>query len=86
MESRHRAFRNFMGFNRAWLEASGSKTVTRETLWALGETARSDASSSRRQWAAALFAEALSTVETFRSPRAWAFTLLGLGRIARGSG
>jgi hypothetical protein len=25
-----------------------------------------------------LFAEALSTVETFRSPRAWAFTLLGL--------
>jgi glycosyltransferase involved in cell wall biosynthesis len=72
-------FRNFMGFNRTWLEASGSEDSHARTLWALGETARSDASPSRRQWAAALFAEALSTVETFRSPRAWAFTLLGLG-------
>jgi glycosyltransferase involved in cell wall biosynthesis len=72
-------FRNFMGFNRTWLEASGSEDSHARTLWALGETARSDASPSRRQWAVALFAEALSTVETFRSPRAWAFTLLGLG-------
>lgn len=72
-------FRNFMGFNRTWLEASGSEDSHARTLWALGETARSDATPSRRQWAAALFAEALSTVETFRSPRAWAFTLLGLG-------
>ncbi|MEH2571690.1 glycosyltransferase family 4 protein [Bradyrhizobium sp. AZCC 1708] len=72
-------FRNFMGFDRTWLEASGSEDSHARTLWALGETARSDASPSRRQWAAALFAEALSAVETFRSPRAWAFTLLGLG-------
>ena len=72
-------FRNFMGFNRTWLEDSGSEDSHARTLWALGETARSDATPSRRQWAAALFAEALSTVETFRSPRAWAFTLLGLG-------
>src|SRR5438128_121263 len=72
-------FRNFMGFNRTWLEASGSEDSHARTLWALGETARSDATPSRRQWAVALFAEALSTVETFRSPRAWAFTLLGLG-------
>jgi glycosyltransferase involved in cell wall biosynthesis len=72
-------FRNFMGFNRTWLEASGSEDSHARTLWALGETARSDATPTRRQWAVALFAEALSTVETFRSPRAWAFTLLGLG-------
>jgi hypothetical protein len=44
----------------------------------LGECTRSDASPSRRHWAAALFAEALPTAESFRSPRAWAFTLLGL--------
>ena len=72
-------FRNFMGFNRTWLEASGSEDSHARTLWALGETARSDATPSRRLWAAALFAEALSIVETFCSPRAWAFTLLGLG-------
>jgi glycosyltransferase involved in cell wall biosynthesis len=72
-------FRNFMGFNRAWLEDSGSEDSHGRTLWALGECARKDASPSRRQWATTLFAKALSTAEAFRSPRAWAFTLLGLG-------
>jgi glycosyltransferase involved in cell wall biosynthesis len=72
-------FRNFMGFNRTWLEDRGSEDSHGRTLWALGECARKDASPSRRRWAAALFAQALSTAETFRSPRAWAFTLLGLG-------
>ncbi len=73
-----RRFRNFMGFNRTWLEDTGSEDSHGRTLWALGECARSDASSSRRRWAASLFAEALPTAENFRSPRAWAFTLLGL--------
>ena len=73
-----RRFRNFMGFNRTWLEDSGSEDSHGRTLWALGECARRDASPSRRLWASALFAEAMSTAETFRSPRAWAFTLLGL--------
>ena len=73
-----RRFRNFMGFNRAWLEDSGSEDSHGRTLWALGECARKDASPSRRQWATALFARALPTAEAFASPRAWAFTLLGL--------
>jgi glycosyltransferase involved in cell wall biosynthesis len=73
-----RRFRNFMGFNRTWLEDSGSEDSHGRTLWALGECARSDASLSRRRWATALFAEALATAEGFCSPRAWAFTLLGL--------
>src|SRR5712664_626794 len=73
-----RRFRNFMGFDRTWLEDSGSEDSHGRTLWALGECARTDASPSRRRWATALFAEALATAETFRSPRAWAFTLLGL--------
>jgi glycosyltransferase involved in cell wall biosynthesis len=73
-----RRFRNFMGFDRRWLEDSGSEDSHGRTLWALGECARGDASPSRRRWAAALFAEALGTAEGFRSPRAWAFTLLGL--------
>jgi glycosyltransferase involved in cell wall biosynthesis len=71
-------FRNFMGFNRTWLEDTGSEDSHARTLWALGECARRDASPSRRRWAASLFAEALPTAESFRSPRAWAFTLLGL--------
>ena len=71
-------FRNFMGFDRRWLEDIGSEDSHGRTLWALGECARSDADASRRRWAEGLFAAALPTVETFGSPRAWAFALLGL--------
>jgi len=71
-------FRNFMGFNRTWLEDKGSEDSHGRTLWALGECARKDANPSRRRWAAALFASALPIVKTFHSPRASAFTLLGL--------
>lgn len=71
-------FRNFMGFNRCWLEPSGSEDSHGRTLWALGVCALTDASSSRRAWAADLFCQAMRSAENFSSPRAWAFTLLGL--------
>ena len=73
-----RRFRNFMGFNRCWLEDSGSEDSHGRTLWALGVCALNDANLSRRTWAASLFAEAMPTAEALRSPRAWAFVLLGL--------
>jgi len=75
-ETKH--FRNFLSFERCWLEASGSEDSHARTLWALGECARVDANLSRQRWAAALFMEALPVAEHFSSPRAWAFTLLGL--------
>lgn len=71
-------FRNFMSFDRRWLEDRGSEDSHGRTLWALGECARADVSASRRRWATALFAEALPAAESFSSPRGWAFTLLGL--------
>lgn len=74
----NRMFRNFMSFDRRWLEARGSEDSHGRTLWALGEASVNDPSPSRRSWAASLFIAALPTVEAFRSPRAWAFTLLGL--------
>jgi hypothetical protein len=67
-----------MSFDRRWLEDVGSEDSHGRTLWALGESVRSDPNESRRRWAAALFLEALSATEGFSSPRAWAFTLLGL--------
>jgi glycosyltransferase involved in cell wall biosynthesis len=73
-----RRFRNFMSFDRHWLEDTGSEDCHGRALWALGECARNDASVSRRRWATALFREALPATEAFRSPRAWAFALLGL--------
>lgn len=71
-------FRNFMSFDRRWLEDRGSEDSHGRTLWALGECARGDANPSRQRWATSLFAEALPAAESFSSPRAWAFTLLGL--------
>lgn len=74
----NRRFRNFMGFNRQWLEAFGSEDSHGRTLWALGACARQRGDPARAHWAAWLFAEALPIVAAFTSPRAWAFTLLGL--------
>jgi hypothetical protein len=71
-------FRNFMSFDRRWLEESGSEDSHGRTLWALGECTRTDIDLSRRRWAASLFKTALPAVEEFTSPRAWAFSLLGL--------
>lgn len=71
-------FRNFMSYDRRWLETQGSEDSHGRTLWALGACARGDGDASRRRWAAALFKAALPAVEHFLSPRAWAFTLLGL--------
>jgi glycosyltransferase involved in cell wall biosynthesis len=73
-----RRFRNFMSYDRRWLEATGSEDSHGRTLWALGECAHHDNDPSRRRWAAALFKTALPVAEEFTSPRAWAFTLLGL--------
>jgi glycosyltransferase involved in cell wall biosynthesis len=71
-------FRNFMSYDRRWLEESGSEDSHGRTLWALGECTRTDIDLSRRKWAASLFKTALPAVEEFTSPRAWAFSLLGL--------
>jgi glycosyltransferase involved in cell wall biosynthesis len=74
----HQRFRNFMSFDRRWLEDVGSEDSHGRTLWALGECVRNDPNDSRRLWAASLFLEALPATKGFSSPRAWAFTLLGL--------
>jgi len=73
-----RRFRNFRSYDGRWLEESGSEDSHGRTLWALGECARADIDLSRRRWAASLFKTALPAAEEFTSPRAWAFSLLGL--------
>jgi glycosyltransferase involved in cell wall biosynthesis len=81
-----RRFRNFMSFDRRWLEDVGSEDSHGRTLWALGECARKDANPSRRRWAAQLFRTALSSVEELSYPRAWSFTLLGLDAYCDAAG
>ncbi len=81
-----RRFRNFMSYDRRWLEQQGSEDSHGRTLWALAECARTDIDPSRRKWAEALFKMALPVVEGFSSPRAWAFSLLALDAYCKLAG
>jgi len=74
-------FRNFMSYDRQWLEDVGSEDSHGRTLWGLGACASKDTDPSRRAWASHLFKTAVAPVEHFSSPRAWAFTLLGLNNF-----
>lgn len=78
-----RRFRNFMAFNRVWLEEMGSEDSHGRALWALGTCVGRSRSHSLREWAAQLFESAVGIAETFTSPRAWAFTILGLHEYLR---
>ena len=71
-------FRNFMSYDRRWLEDQGSEDSHGRTLWALGECGRRDPDAARRAWALDLFKASAPASERFSSPRAWAFALLGL--------
>ncbi|NQU41881.1 glycosyltransferase [bacterium] len=71
-------FRNFMSYDRNWHEEMGSEDSHCRTLWALGETVALAPNDGVLGYATRLFNDALPTVGTFTSPRAWAFTLVGI--------
>ncbi|MFN0128343.1 MAG: glycosyltransferase family 4 protein [Verrucomicrobiales bacterium] len=71
-------FRNFLAFDRRWLEDCGSEDSHGRALWALGSGAGRSRDSGQRHLSAHLLEAGLASVASFTSPRAWAFTLLGL--------
>lgn len=71
-------FRNFMSYDRRWMELAGSEDSHARALWGLGITVKEAPDSSIRNMAMRLFLESLPVVEHFTSPRAWGFTVLGL--------
>lgn len=71
-------FRNFMGYDRRWLETEGSEDSQGRALWALGTCAGRSKHRDLQAWSAQLFERALPSVLDAKSPRAWAFTLLGI--------
>ncbi|MEB3199187.1 MAG: glycosyltransferase family 4 protein [Synechococcaceae cyanobacterium] len=76
-------FRNFMSFDRHWLESVGSEDSHGRALWALGTVVGLTHQPNLRNWAARLFERALPVMEGFSSPRAWAFAVLGLNEYLR---
>ena len=71
-------FRNFLSYDRVWLEEAGSEDSHGRTLWALGAVAGRSPDPDHRRLAAQLLGAGLPAASAFGHPRAWAFTLLGL--------
>jgi len=71
-------FRNFLGYDRKWLEDVGSDDSHGRALWALGTVLGHSQSAGLRGAAGRLFEAAVPATLTFTSPRAWAFCILGM--------
>ncbi len=78
-------FRNFMSYDRQWLEESGSEDSHARTLWALAECARRDTDPSRRRWAASLFKAALPAAEIIPISAGLGLHPVRVGRLLRKS-
>jgi len=71
-------FRNFMDYQRQWLETQGSDDSHGRALWALGTVLGRSHTPALPSLASRLFEKALPAVLETTSPRGWAFTLIGV--------
>ncbi len=82
-EPRTGRFHNFLGSDGKWLDEHGSEDSHGRAVWALGTAAGRAPHGSLRMMAERRFAQALPPVMEFSSPRAWAFTLIGIHEYLR---
>jgi glycosyltransferase involved in cell wall biosynthesis len=71
-------FRNFMAYDRHWLEDVGSEDSHGRALWAAGMAAGRSNHSGLRSVGSTLFNWGLMKALELNSPRSWAFCLLGI--------
>ena len=71
-------FRNFMDYQRNWLEDSGSDDSHGRALWALGAVLGRSNTPTLHSMAGRLFEKTLPAILNTTSPRAWAFALIGI--------
>ncbi|GAB4539589.1 MAG: glycosyltransferase family 4 protein [Anaerolineae bacterium] len=71
-------FRNFMSYERHWQEEIGSEDSHGRAIWALGTVLGRSQRDGWRNLAGWLFELALPATLEFSSPRAWAFTIIGV--------
>jgi glycosyltransferase involved in cell wall biosynthesis len=76
-------FHNHLSFDRRWLDERGSEDSHARALWALGVGVGRSPHRSFQIMAGQLFAQALPAVGEFTSPRAWAFSLIGIHEYLR---
>ncbi|HUR72587.1 MAG TPA: glycosyltransferase family 4 protein [Candidatus Limnocylindrales bacterium] len=71
-------FRNFMSYQRDWLEENGSDDSHGRALWALGTVLGRSNTPALQNMAGWVFERSLPAVLETTSPRAWAFALIGI--------
>jgi hypothetical protein len=71
-------FRNFLGYDHLWREDQGSEDSHGRALWALGTLLSRSENQGMRGAAGRLLEFSLPAALEFSSPRAWAYTLLGI--------
>jgi glycosyltransferase involved in cell wall biosynthesis len=74
-------FRNFLSFERTWLEAKGSEDSHGRSVWAVATTAVEAADLGQKRWAESLLRRIFETEDGVSSPRAVAFVTLGLSAL-----
>jgi glycosyltransferase involved in cell wall biosynthesis len=71
-------FKNTLAFERRWDETEGSEDCHGRALWGLGTVLGRSADLGLRSAAGRLFEYSVPVALEFRSPRAWAYTLIGI--------
>ncbi len=71
-------FRNFLGYDRRWMEEQGSEDSHGRALWALGTLLGRSVNPGLRGAAGRLFEFSVPAIVGFHSPRACAYALLGI--------
>ncbi len=76
-------FRNFMSYERKWLEDEGSQDSGGRTMWALGYTAANTNVSNVYYHSRSLFKKGLENIDYITHPRALAYLILGMVYYAK---
>ncbi|MBN2200992.1 glycosyltransferase family 4 protein [bacterium] len=71
-------FRNFMDYQRHWLDVEVTDDCHGRTIWALGTVLGRSNTPTLQNMAGRIFEQALTGIRDTTSPRAWAFSLIGI--------
>lgn len=75
--------RNFMRFDRTWVEEGGEDDALGRALWALGNVAIMNDERGLGSWAATRLLETALLLPNCKAPRSWAYGLLGIAAFLK---
>ena len=71
-------FRNFLHFNRSYLDETGTEDSFGRNIWALGYLVRYAPNNSYREFAAELFSKSVEVFKELKNVRGYANTIIGI--------